>query len=190
MSAVPGPATRTRSGPVRLRPAPPPAMAVRRARADDYAEVAAQLDRWSRGRFVGAALPFSFFQHFADTSLLLTEAGRVAGVLVGFRSQVQPAMAYVHYVAIAPASRRQGQGRRLYEAFFTRARELGCDEVQTVVPPVNSSLIAFHRQLGFDVVDGGGFHCGIAVVPNFAGPGQHRVLFRKRLPPEAHRPEL
>jgi ribosomal protein S18 acetylase RimI-like enzyme len=181
MSAVPASELRAGSGPSRLRAAPPPAICVRRAQAADYAQVAEQVDRWSRGRFVGAALPRSFFQHFADTSLLLLEADRVAGVMVGFRSQAQPAVACVHFVAIAPASRRQGRGRRLYEAFFARARELGCDEVHTVVPPVNSSLIAFHRQLGFEVVDGGGFHCGIAVAPDFAGPGQHRVLFRKHL---------
>lgn len=162
--------------------APAAVVKVRRARSGDYPAIAAQVDAWSRGRFVGVALPKSFFQHFADTSLLLFEGADLAGVLVGFRSQAQPTLAYVHFVAIAPGSRRQGHGRLLYEAFFARARELGCRQVQAIAPPVNSSLIAFHRQLGFEVVDGGGFSCGIAVCPDYAGPGQHRVLFQRELP--------
>lgn len=166
--------------PLRLRQASL-ATQVRMARAEDYANIADRVDAWSRGRFVGVALPRSFFQHFADTSLLLFEAGELAGVLVGFRSQAQPRVGYVHFLAIAPGSRRQGNGRVLYEAFCRRAQELGCAEVQAIAPPVNSSLIAFHRQLGFEVVDGGGFNCGIAVFRDYAGPGQHRVLFRKAL---------
>jgi GNAT superfamily N-acetyltransferase len=168
---------------LRPRPACPRlhATTVRRAQAVDYPAVASQADAWSRGRFLAAALPRSFFEHFADTSLVLHHAGSVAGVLVGFRSQTRPEVAYVHYVAIAPGSRRAGFGRLLYEEFFGLAAAMGCDEVQSIASPVNSSLIAFHRQLGFEVIDGGGFRCGIAVCPDFAGPGQPRVLFRRPL---------
>jgi GNAT superfamily N-acetyltransferase len=172
------------AGAGRLRAAPGP-WRIRAARADDYAAMAAQVDAWSRGRFVGVALPLSFFEHFADTSLLLFEGPVLAGVLVGFRSQARPEVAYVHFVAVAPGRRRQGLGQALYARFCDRAREQGCREVHSIAPPVNSSLIAFHRQLGFQVVDGGGFHCGIAVFPDYAGPGQHRVLFRKRLEGDA-----
>ena len=57
----------------------------------------------------------------------------------------------------------------------------GCEEVQLIASPVNSSLIAFHRQLGFEVIDGGGFSCGIAVCPDFAGLG-HGATFRFVIP--------
>ena len=179
MSAVLQAGLGPRPSPAR-RGAPTPAQ-VRPAAPEDYGRIVERVDAWSRGRFVGVALPRSFFQHFADTSLLLFEGGELAGVLVGFRSQAQPRVAYVHYLAVAPGSRRQGHGRVLYEAFIRRAQALGCREVQAIAPPVNSSLIAFHRQLGFEVVDGGGFACGIAVFRDYAGPGQHRVLFRKCL---------
>lgn len=186
MSAVVRAGRAGTAGVARLRAAPAPIPRIRTAHADDYPQVAARVDAWSRGRFAGAALPQSFFAHFADTSLLAFEGGELAGVLVGFRSQAQPRVAYVHFVAIAPGRRRQGLGRALYQRFFDRARALGCAEVQSIAPPVNSSLIAFHRQLGFQVVDGGGFSCGIAVCPDYAGPGQHRVLFRRELdPPQA-----
>jgi GNAT superfamily N-acetyltransferase len=181
MSAVVRAGRAGRAGVARLRAAPAPGWRIRTAHADDYPLVAVRVDAWSRGRFAGVALPRSFFVHFADTSLLAFEDGELAGVLVGFRSQAQPQVAYAHFVAIAPGSRRQGLGRALYQRFFERARALGCLEVHSIAPPVNSSLIAFHRQLGFQVVDGGGFCCGIAVFPDYAGPGQHRVLFRKVL---------
>jgi ribosomal protein S18 acetylase RimI-like enzyme len=168
------------AAPVR-RNAAKPALLVRRAGVEDYAGVVAAVDAWTRGRFVGVALPRSFFQHFADTSLLLSTNGELSGVLVGFRSQAQPRVAYLHYLAVAPKARRQGHARVLCQAFFARALELGCEEVQSIAPPFNTSLIAFHRELGFEVLDGGGFSCGVAVFPDFAGAGQHRVLFRKSL---------
>lgn len=180
MSAVVRAGRASVAGVARVRAAPAGA-GVRTARAEDYDRIAAGVDAWSRGRFVAAALPRSFFEHFADTSLVLFDGGRLAGVLVGFRSQARPGVAYVHFVAVAPGSRRQGHGRTLYSHFLALAKGLGCEEVHSIAPPVNSSLIAFHRQLGFEVVDGGGFCCGIAVFPDYAGPGQHRVLFRKRL---------
>lgn len=152
-----------------------------RASAADYASVASHVDAWSRGRFLGVGLSRSFFEHFADTSLLLTEAERTVGVLVGFRSQTDPAVAHIHFVAVEPGSRRSGLGRLLYQGFCERVVALGCREVQATAAPVNSGLIAFHRQLDFEVVDGGDFRCGIAVFPDYAGPGQHRVLFRKTL---------
>lgn len=187
MSAVMRVGRASTAGTAGLRAAPAPATSIRTAHADDYPRVAAAVDGWSRGRFAGVALPLSFFAHFADTSLLSFEGAALAGVLVGFRSQAQPHIAYVHFVAIAPGRRRQGLGRALYQRFFDRARALGCTEVQSIAPPVNSSLIAFHRQLGFQVVDGGGFSCGIAVCPDYAGPGQHRVLFRRELEPPPFR---
>lgn len=162
--------------------ATPPAQArVRALAAEDYVRVATLADAWSRGRFIGVALPRSFFQHFANTSLVMEQGGDIVGVLIGFQSQTEPAVAYVHYAAVSPRCRRQGLGRQLYERFFERVASLGCNEVQAIAPPVNSGLIAFHRQLAFDVVDAGGFACGIFVSLDYAGPGQHRVLFRKRL---------
>lgn len=186
MSALVHDALRLRSPRLASRPATlslatPALVRVRRLHAEDYPVVAARIDDWSRGRFVNAALPRSFFQHFANTSLVLLEGEDIAGVLVGFQSQTDPGTAYIHFVAIAPRSRRQGHGRVLYQHFFDLAGRLGCTEVQAIAPPVNSGLIAFHRQLDFEVVDAGGFTCGIAVCPDYAGPGQHRVLFRRRL---------
>ena len=105
----------------------------------------------------------------------------VAARVLNHDAETDPTVAYMHFVAVAATSRRRGHGRALYERFFELAAAMGCTEVHSIAPPVNSALIAFHRQLGFEVVEAGGFSCGIAVCPDFAGPGQHRVLFRKSL---------
>jgi ribosomal protein S18 acetylase RimI-like enzyme len=157
-------------------------VSIRCVQPDEYEEVMQLVSRWSRGRSFGIALPRTFFVHFANTSLVMLEGEEITGVLVGFRSQTEPT-AFVHFASVAPASRRRGLGRRLYDRFIELATDMGCTQVQAITPPINSTLIAFHRQLGFDVVDGGGFCCGIAVSPHFAGPGQHRVVFRKQLTP-------
>lgn len=155
-------------------------VSIRCVRPSEYDEIMQRVTRWSRGRSFGITLPRTFFLHFANTSLVMLEAEEITGVLIGFRSQTEPT-AFIHFASIAPSSRRRGLGRRLYERFFDLSSDLGCTTVQAITAPINSTLIAFHRQLGFDVIDGGGFSCGIAVSPDFAGPGQHRVLFRRRL---------
>ncbi len=168
-----------------------PEVTVRCLRPGDYSLIRQLLHKWLRGRNFDVVLPRSFFRHFANTSLVMCDDNEIVGVLVGFRSQTE-ASTFIHFVAIEPASRRRGLGRVLYEHFFALSARLGCTEVHAVTAPINSALIAFHRQLDFEVIDGGGFSCGIAVSPDFAGPGQHRVLFRRRLQPSgdapSHRP--
>jgi ribosomal protein S18 acetylase RimI-like enzyme len=159
----------------------PPISLVTALREDDYVDVYSRIDAWTRGRFIGVSLPRSFFRHFAGTSFLIRIGGKVVGVLVGFVSQASPGTAYVHFVGVEPGKRRTGLGRELYLEFFQAVARLGCHQVESIAPPVNSSAIAFHRQLGFEVVEGGTFCCGISASENYAGPGQHRVLFRKCL---------
>jgi len=186
MSALEHDALRLRHPRISHRPplpaqASPRTVRIRRLQAEDYPQVAARIDDWSRGRFVSASLPRSFFQHFATTSLVLLEGEEIAGVLVGFQSQTDAETAYIHFVAIAPRSRRQGHGPPPHPHFLRLVARPGPRGGPTTRTPLNSGLIAFHRQLDFDVVEAGGFACGIAVCPDYAGPGQHRVLFRRRL---------
>lgn len=105
------------------RPGPhPDRVSVRRMQPDDYPMVAERVDAWSGGRFLGVALPRSFLQHFADTSLLLEDTQPV-GVLVGFRSQTSAEIAYIHYVSISRARRRrddQSWTGQLFPSFSSR----------------------------------------------------------------------
>lgn len=97
-------------------------------------------------------LPRLFLDHFHRTSLIAEHRDRLAGFLVGFLSPSLPDEAYVHFVGVSPAQRRNGLARALYERFFDLARADGRKIVGAVTSPVNTSSIAFHQRMGFAVV--------------------------------------
>lgn len=152
---------------------------------EDYDHVTAVVDEWWGGRAVRANVPRLFFEHFGTTSFAIGPAGRPEAFLIGFVSQSQPHLAYIHFVGVAPAARAQGLGRRLYERFFERVGSMGCTEVQCITSPVNTGSIAFHRSMGFSLLAGTGTVDGVPVALDHAGKGQHRVRFRKLLRPAA-----
>ena len=167
----------------------PADLAERPPTAEDHPRVLATLDEWWGG-FGGAEgsrerallLPRLFFQHFTDTSTVVERAdGALAAFLVGFLSQSQPGVAYVHFVGVAPNARRAGLGAWLYERFFRAASHRGAIEVRCITSPGNAASIAFHRRLGFEVTTGDAVVGGVPVQRNYDGPGLDRVAFSRRL---------
>lgn len=59
--------------------------------------------------------------------------------------------AYVDRIAVAPAARGTGIGRRLYEALVARAADHGVERItcEVNVRPPNPGSIAFHERMGF-----------------------------------------
>jgi ribosomal protein S18 acetylase RimI-like enzyme len=148
-------------------------VSIRHAQPSDYGRVIQHVNAWWGGREMAPMLPQLFFVHFEGTSFVAdAEDGRLAGFLVGFRSQTDPSEAYVHFVGVAPELRTSGLGRELYERFFEAVREDGCTTVRCVTSPANADSISFHEALGF-AVD--------RVAPDYDGPGEDRVLLVKRL---------
>ncbi len=145
----------------------------------DFELVSSVMDEWWGGRPVRQLLPRIFFEHFTSTSFVVTEGAALVAFLVGFRSQSQPSVAYIHFVGVSPSARGAGTARDLYERFFAKAQQIGCSEVQCITSPVNAGSIEFHRRLGFSILAGNGAQDGVSVTLNHAGPGQHRVLFRR-----------
>ena len=95
-------------------------------------------------------LPKLFFLHFEGTSFVVEDDdGKLVAFLIGFLSQTDDAEAYIHFVGVAPSRRGSGNGRELYERFFTVAREHGRSSVRCVTSPVNEGSVAFHEALGF-----------------------------------------
>jgi len=153
---------------------------LRPLRGADHLPITAVADRWCEGP-VQPLLPRLFFDHFQTSSFAAERAGALVGFLVGFRSQTDPAVAYVHFVAVAPEARRAGVGRQLYLRFFEAVAAMSCRTVESITSPVNHASIAFHRRLEFDIVPGDGVYDGLPVWRDHAGPGQHRLLFRRRI---------
>jgi ribosomal protein S18 acetylase RimI-like enzyme len=144
---------------------------IRHAEPEDYAPVVAVIDEWWGGRRMAPALPKLFFVHFRDTSFVAEDdSGALAGFLCGLRSQTYADEAYIHFVGVDPGHRGSGLGRTLYERFFAAVAPRPV--VRAITSPVNTSSIAFHRSLGFEVE---------RVDENYDGRGEARVLFVKRL---------
>jgi len=118
-------------------------------------------------------LPKLFFIHFEGTSFVAEDdQGELAGFVCGFLSQTAGDEAYIHFVGIDPDVRGDGLGRMLYERFFDEVRSQGRTVVRCVTSPMNTGSVAFHEAMGFEVD---------RVVPDYDGPGEHRVLLVKRL---------
>ncbi|WP_211463179.1 GNAT family N-acetyltransferase [Collimonas silvisoli] len=147
----------------------------------DYEFVSSAVDDWWGGRPVRALVHRIFFEHLNATSFAIGPSDAVQAFLIGFVSQSDPKVAYIHFVGVSPAVRASGFARMLYEHFFKVVSAQGCTEVRSITSVVNTGSIAFHRKLGFRLLPGSGEIDGIPVALNYAGEGQHRVLFHKSL---------
>lgn len=152
---------------------------LRALQESDHAHVMEVMVDWWGGRDVRdmeralrGLIPRLFFQHFNDTSYIVEKDEGLAACLIGFVSQSEPGMAYIHFVGVHPAHRRAGLGRALYERFFERARARGAREVRCVTAPVNAGSIAFHTRMGFAVS---------APMKDYDGQGADRVTLTKMI---------
>ncbi|MEP6478599.1 MAG: GNAT family N-acetyltransferase [Rhodoglobus sp.] len=161
------------------------ALFARPLRESDHLPVLAAVAEWWGGNAnasqLGLLLPRLFFQHFANTSTVLEdESGEMRAFLVGFRSQSEPEVAYIHFVGVDPGYRLGGTGRALYESFFERMRALGCTEVRCITGPPNTTSQAFHAAMGF-TASGDSVIDGVLAYPDYDGPGQPRVAFSRAI---------
>ena len=147
----------------------------------DHERIVAVIDRWWGGRPLSGRLSHVFFVHFQPTSFVIDCDGELLGFLLGFVSQTTPTEAYVHFVGVHPDYRHLGLGRRLYGRFCTVVGLLGCQTVRSHTAPQNRLSIAFHSALGFDIDPGDEVIDGVSAWRDYAGSGEHRVRFVKRL---------
>ncbi|MEX1100916.1 MAG: GNAT family N-acetyltransferase [Actinomycetota bacterium] len=159
-----------------------PGVNFERATKKDFLEIVDDLeDFWGAegaARTRGYHHPL-FVSEFDDTTLVLREDGRVVAYLFGFWSQAEP-VGYIHLVGVRRSHQGRGVGRALYEEFESRARIRGCTALKAHTSPVNSSSIAFHRQMGFALI-GEPNDEGVAVTPDHHARGDAVVTFRKEL---------
>lgn len=104
------------------------------------------------------------------------------GFLVGFLSQSDPKVAYVHFVGVDPSLRRHGVAAGLYDRFFRLAVGRGVTRVDCITSPGNWVSLAFHTGLGFRVAPGDTTIEEVAVQFDYDGPGLHRITFTRPLP--------
>ena len=104
---------------------------------------APEAGRWSEEGYVG-------FLPAEDTLFLLAEGsdrGRVEAFLLG---RLLSDEMEVLNLAVLPALRRQGIGRRLLEEVLTRGRTKGAHRCWLELRASNQCALAFYRSLGFE----------------------------------------
>jgi len=148
-----------------------PDIALRAATPADYDPIIAVVDGWW-GRPIRHALPRVFVDHFHATSTIAEADGALAGFLIAFLSPSQPDAAYIHFVGIDPARRRDGLARVLYQRFFASAAANGRTVVRAITAAGNTGSIAFHTAMGFTVTP---------PIPNYDGDNAPKVLFERPL---------
>jgi ribosomal protein S18 acetylase RimI-like enzyme len=136
----------------------------------DFDHIVSVLDRWWGGPAGERAHPV-FFYELGDEALIAEEDGEVVGFLLGFVAPSEPKTAYVHLSGIHPEHRRQGVGKKLYQAFLSRAKAAGVTRAKAITTVGNEASRRFHEAMGFTVTTD----------PDYAGPRRSRVVFEKTL---------
>lgn len=111
-----------------------------------------------------------WLRQFASDAVIVREDGVLRGYLLGIVTTHE--LAYVHLIATRTDQRGRGLGRLLYDTFLNDASRRGARRVEAITTTTNTGSVAFHQRLGFSA----------DVVPDYAGRGQARVLFRLALP--------
>lgn len=144
---------------------------VRPAALADLSAVLADAPRFWADRDVRHLHHPMLVHEFGDTAFVHEAPdGTIDGYLFGL---VTPArLGYAHVVAVRDDARGGGLGRLLYRRFATAAQAGGATGLKAVTTLTNTASIALHRSLGF----------AAATVPDYSGPGGHRVVFRRQLP--------
>jgi len=117
---------------------------------------------------------------FGNTAFVVEKERILAGYLFCNVSQTDPLTAYGILFAVHRSYRRQGIGKQLSEYVFQLMKSKGCKYYKAITTEGNESSIRLHIELGFEFL-GEPNERGVPVVKNYAGPGEDRVVFRKRL---------
>jgi len=136
---------------------------------------------WWEGRDLTSMLPKVFFVHFNNTVYLAELKNELVGFLVGFLSQSDENVGYIHFVGVHPTYRKAGIGRLLYQKFYAACRTKHRSIIKSCTSPINKLSIDFHIRMGFDIEPGDAMVDGIPVIMNYLRSDDPKVLFKKEL---------
>ncbi|QDP42247.1 GNAT family N-acetyltransferase [Radiobacillus deserti] len=156
-------------------------MEIRNVISSDYNVISPLINEWWGGRQMSDMLPKLFFVHFNNTSFIAEIDGEIVGFLIGFLSQSDTDVAYIHFVGVNPEYRKKLIGKQLYNEFFNEVIKNNRNVVRAVTSPVNKVSIAYHTKMGFNIDNGDKVVDGVSVFSDYDGPNQDRVLFVKRI---------
>ncbi len=162
----------------------PAGYSIRHTLESDHLVVVEAIGRWwdtPNRAMLGLLMPRLFFQFFTQTSWIVeNEAGEIGAFLIGFRSQDDPSVCYIHFVGVDPALRRSGLARELYRLFFETMKAQGCTQVRAITGSFNARSQAYHKAMGFEA-HGDREIDGVLAFADYDGPGEPRVAFSRAI---------
>lgn len=156
-------------------------MEIRNVKGSDYYVISPLINEWWGGRQMSVMLPKLFFVHFNNTSFIAEKDGDVIGFLIGFLSQSDTDVAYIHFVGVNPKYRKKQIGKQLYNKFFNEVKKNNRNVVRAITSPVNKVSISYHTKMGFHIENGDKEVDRVSVFSDYDGPNQDSVLFVKRV---------
>jgi len=112
---------------------------------------------WSRGgpgvQFSRSDEPAEILKKLGrdpDLFLVAEQGGQVVGAVMG---GYDGRRGLVYHLAVAPEVRRLGIGKALMSELEARLREKGCLKSYLLVTRDNADVLAFYRELGWEVMD-------------------------------------
>ncbi len=155
---------------------------IRSATPQDYDYVITHLNQWWGGRNMLDMLPKLFFDHFHNSSFIFEKDQRIRGFLVGFLSNCDENLAYIHFIGVEPEARQQKVASQLYETFIQFAKRHQRRFIRCVTSPSNTISLAYHHKLGFraEKYDDNGVPIAHQ---NYDGEGNHRVVLTLAIDP-------
>ncbi|AFM25859.1 GNAT family N-acetyltransferase [Desulfomonile tiedjei] len=154
---------------------------IRNGKPSDHQSIVSVMPDWWGGRDLSSSVLKIFFIHFADTTYVAEIGDDLIGFLVGFLSQSDKDVGYIHFMGVHPEYRRAGVGRRLYQRFYDGCAANDRPIVKSCTSPINKLSIAFHLRMGFEIEPGDGIVDGVPVTMDFLRANDPKVLFRKEL---------
>ncbi len=151
----------------------------------DFDNILKQLDQYWEGADLERLSKIRHLHHpmmiyeLGDNAYVIKDGSRVKAYLLGLFSKTEP-VAYVHFIATHKHHKRRGLARALYHHFMEKAGKNGCTHLKAITTPTNEASIAFHTKIGMRLL-GEPNASHVCVVRDYAGPGEDRVVFWKKL---------
>jgi GNAT superfamily N-acetyltransferase len=114
---------------------------------------------------------------FSSTCPVALDGEPIAGVVIGFRSQDDPADIYLQDVMAHPDYRRQDIAATLIDAVRSQGQVWGCARLYLTSEPDNTAAHRTWGTLGFTNIRGDKVIDGVNVITDYKGPGKTRAVY-------------
>ena len=144
---------------------------IRNGKPLDHENIVSVMTEWWGGRDLSSSVLKVFFIHFKNTTFIAEIGNQLVGFLIGFMSQCEEGVGYIHFAGVHPQFRQVGIGRQLYEKFYYACKTNHRSIVKSCTSPINKLSILFHQRMGFEIEPGDGIVDDVSVTLDYLGKG-------------------